>query len=490
MAKRKRQTLDVSELLDRDLDLEPIPAYDIAHEKMPDSVLLSKEYIFLQQGAQYLYQLLTEPLAECRVSDTVTEQLTDSAQRCLLSYRSEQIMVSIRGNMGSGKSSLINSLYGVGELARAKSAGASCTLVPHVFCGRMENQATPFIAKVTFLTAMERTKFLRTALAAFYRAVHASDDTEIGGSSPAQAAERVSEEDLETRDYVARAINAIFSSHEECATVAAAKQFLGNASCEDDAVILEKMEQWARQLVEGETCGRDSVVVEASTAEDLAVRLELYTVGSSQPTDDEPSSDGPSLWPLVSSVSCHFDSVFSKQGISFLDAAGSGDHRLRTDTSLELRRQCLYSLVVVGSARAANDPSVSKLVKEAKSKRDGRLIIVVTSSDMIDDAIVGGTTTDRENLADLQEAIAEKQGEISNVTQQRAKTKDKKLKFELTEQREDLQARLKLLKDSEKALHIEMRSADTKARNNLDAAQAYLDNEMKEGYEALKRKFR
>jgi len=170
------------------------------------------------------------------------------------------------------------------------------------------------------------------------------------------------------------------------------------------------------------------------------------------------------MWPLVASVSCHFDSVFSKQGISFLDAAGSGDHRLRTDTSLKLRRQCLYSLIVIGSARAANDPSVAKLVNEAKNKSDGRLIVVVTFSDMIDDSIVGGTTTDRENLTELQEMIADKQVELSNITLQKSKAKDRKRKSELQDDREELQARMKILKDNEKALRMDMRSGDTKSR--------------------------
>lgn len=263
---------------------------------------------------------------------------------------------------------------------------------------------------------------------------------------------------------MARAICAPFSDRDECATVEATKRFLSTAACEDDAEILDKLEHWAMELVDNAIGGRGSLIVGTSTAEDLAIRLERYTVEPSQPSDEERSPDGPSLWPLVSLVTCHFDNVFSKQGISFLDAAGSGDHRLRTDISLELRRQCLYSLVVVGSARAANDPSVPKLVHEAKNKSDGRLIVVVTSSDVIDDSIVGGTSIDRENLTDIQELIAQKQLELADITAQKSKAKDKARRFELAEAREDLQARMKVLKDHEKALRIEMRSGDTQAR--------------------------
>jgi len=282
MAKRKRQTFNPADLLEVELGADFLPPYDITREQMPASVMLSEEYKSLQHGAQYLYQLLTDPLAGCSLSDNVAERFPESAERWLLKYRSEQIMVSIRGVMGSGKSSLINSLYGVGELARAKSSGASCTLVPHVFCGRMDNQETPFAPKVTFLTAMERTKLLRTALAAFYRAEYTSEETEIGGMTSIKPAV-LSEEDLETRDYVAHAMRALFSNHNECATAAAAKQFLGTASCEDDAETLDKLEQWASALVESATGGRDSVVVGSSTAEDLAIQLEPYTVEVSQP---------------------------------------------------------------------------------------------------------------------------------------------------------------------------------------------------------------
>lgn len=126
MTKRKRSTFDVGELRDqltKPLGDDFIPKYDLAREEMPESAMLSAGYKALQKGAKYLYDLLTEPLAKWRTGDWAPERFAESAQKCLVNYRSEQIMVSVRGNMGSGKSSLINSLYGVGELARTKSAG-------------------------------------------------------------------------------------------------------------------------------------------------------------------------------------------------------------------------------------------------------------------------------------------------------------------------------------------------------------------------------
>lgn len=313
--------------------------------------------------------------------------------------------------------------------------------------------------EVCFYSREERERFFEAELAAFYRADSQPEDADEGEAGSRRAI--TASEDIDTRDTVTDMLYSLFLEHRECSSKRAVREFLRQAKSEDDPAILSQLNKWADKLIRRFAEDEDTVVLEASTSQEMLKNLETY---STEMTDDD-SRRALSLWPLVHLIKIHFDSPLSKMGVSILDAPGTSDNHIRRETALQLRRECSHSAVVVSSARANSDSAVSKEVKAVRGKGQGRIIVIVTGSDEIDaETLVGGTSADRQEVAELQALATRLQNEANALMLQMSNVFDPAERFELYGQKMNLDTRLIKAQNAERAARIAMRSANTKAK--------------------------
>ncbi|KAL1584732.1 hypothetical protein WHR41_06887 [Cladosporium halotolerans] len=436
-----------------------VPPYDVSKEPPATSVVTSEEYCKLKSGTAKICSWITDLLKQSKFQNSSTARVLEMTEERLLETNAEEIMVSISGNMGSGKSSTINSIYSQGMLARSDKSGSSVTLVPCIYCGPLPDQRRKFLVEVCFYSREERERFFEAELAAFYRADSQPEDADEGEAGSRRAI--TASEDIDTRDTVTDMLYSLFLEHRECSSKRAVREFLRQAKSEDDPAILSQLNKWADKLIRRFAEDEDTVVLEASTSQEMLKNLETY---STEMTDDD-SRRALSLWPLVHLIKIHFDSPLSKMGVSILDAPGTSDNHIRRETALQLRRECSHSAVVVSSARANSDSAVSKEVKAVRGKGQGRIIVIVTGSDEIDaETLVGGTSADRQEVAELQASATRLQNEANALMLQMSNVFDPAERFELYGRKMNLDTRLIKAQNAERAARIAMRSANTKAK--------------------------
>lgn len=103
MAGVKRKADEISELEVDDAGPVQVPPYDVTTETSAKSVVTSKEYNKLKDGIQHICQRITEPPKKSEFKDASTIKVVELTEARLLQNSTEEIMVTVTGNMGSGK---------------------------------------------------------------------------------------------------------------------------------------------------------------------------------------------------------------------------------------------------------------------------------------------------------------------------------------------------------------------------------------------------
>lgn len=255
------------------------------------------------------------------------------------------------------------------------------------------------------------------------------------------------------------AIYALFSDHNECKSRAATRDFLKSAERENDPRLLKQFTTWADKAISKVLSENDFVLIQADTPATLLGRLASYT---SESTEDE-GLQAVSLWPVVSGVRICFDNPLSKMGVHLLDVPGSSDSHIRRKVANAIVRQSTHAAITVPASRANSGNSVSKEIKAVKNKGDGRLMVIVTCSDEIDeDTVIGGTPRERQKVKEFRKEIdsVKKQLNVTKLQQRHAKTLEEEQT--LYDQVEFQAAQLSRVEGRETALRISMRGQKTR----------------------------
>lgn len=102
MAGQKRKADGISELEGDDVGPVQIPPYDVNKEVPAKSVVISEEYRKLNTGIKHVCSRVTDPLKKSEYKDASSIKVVELTEQRLSDNSSEEIMVSISGNMGSG----------------------------------------------------------------------------------------------------------------------------------------------------------------------------------------------------------------------------------------------------------------------------------------------------------------------------------------------------------------------------------------------------
>lgn len=448
----KRLFNDGTDTSDATISLKKVLPYDPLQEQTPMSVTLTGEWKTLEKGRLQIYRLLTDPFTESSHSTKLTEKLVELADQNLVNLKREDTIVCMSGNMGGGKSATLNSLFQVGNIARAADGGKSCTLASNQFMAPKNDQQTPFLAEVFFFPTQERRDLLASYLKDYFRALHHNGDEE----GPAEASENVT-----IRTEVVKAFLALFQDKEECQTKAEVRKFLDTAESEDDPDILTKIFSWSENLIRRARNTKHTVVLTASTAGELLTQLESFAT-------EMDAEDGCALWPLVSLIRFHFDDPLTKLGIIFLDTPGITDHnRTRKLSALKYSRNKSHALIVTEAGRAQSDNSVGLEVKSMNSLGPNRVIIVLPKSDVIGAATIpSGSKRQKDMIKHFNNQVGLLERELEDLEEKIATAEDEDdgaSSIRLSVQKRKLDVRLHAAKCTETAHRIKIRSEDSKS---------------------------
>lgn len=335
-------------------------------------------------------------------------------------------------------------------------SGSSVTLVPHKYCGHTATQKKRFLAKIVFFGKSQRTEFFETELAAYYRSKNAPD-SENGADDEVEH----DVEDVDVCDTVVDALYFLFMAREECRSRNAVRDFLKSATSEHDQRLVNRLCTWADAAIRthADTPEGRYATIDADTAETLLAKIAAYT---SEPTEDD-GVPMPSLWPLVSGVEIYFDNPLSKMGVSLLDVPGSSDNHIRRIIAQDAARKASHIAIIAPASRANSGNSISKEAKVARSKGDGRMMVIITCSDEIDEeTVVGGTPMQRQQVKQLRVETAGLEKHLNATKLEQRSVLDMQNEFRLFSQLRQQESQLKEVRGRETALRIAMRGENTR----------------------------
>ncbi|KAF9635186.1 hypothetical protein BFW01_g6081 [Lasiodiplodia theobromae] len=361
-------------------DLEGPAQQDRKHdqltEALPMTALTHRSFISAEKIAQDTPNDILRIIEQSGFIDEDFEFLKGQADRVKKIYKSREIKIGLKGDSGTGKSSLINSLLGYEGIAPFGNEGEACTAVVQEFRKPRPSQQTPFEAEVTFLSPPAREAALKDWVGDFWDSRQVGADEEDG-------------DDLDGDDFddevksgegsatAVEAIHSLFSDHDECKGLEETKAFLSTAKSREDSRLVAKLKAWMESLLKK-----------------LGVEMGTYTISAATPDllQDEVApflaqvNDGrPSPWPLVKIVRTYFDCPLLSHDIVLADLPGTSDiNKTRVEATNVYMREVEHTGVVSKIDRAASDSVTNKSLIEAyKRKRGPNVFMVATHSDSI-----------------------------------------------------------------------------------------------------------
>ncbi|KAK0645150.1 hypothetical protein DIS24_g8236 [Lasiodiplodia hormozganensis] len=378
------------------------------NEQLPNIVTNHESFLSAEAIALSIPQEIINAIEKNEYTDEDFDYLKGEAYNAKKIYKSGDIVIGLKGESGTGKSSLINSILGYDGIAPYGNDGEACTAVVQEFRKPRPTQQMPFEAEVFFLEPQVREAALREWVIDFWDS-HKSgpddhDDEDYMGED--------FEEQLESGEGSATACDAIhslFSDHEECRDLESTKNFLSTTTDRGDPAILGQMKVWMDALLKSLGVESSQVVIRAATPDLLQDAVAPYLA--------HVNNDRPSPWPLVKLVRSYFDSPLLSQGIILADLPGTSDiNKIRVQATRSYMGKVEYTGVVAKIDRAQSDLATNRSLVEAyKRKRGPNIFMVATYSDsintnapgMIDKCInmPGASTGDVKELSTLKEEL-------------------------------------------------------------------------------------
>lgn len=440
--------------------LEDELPYDPSLEEPPNSVMLSPEWRTLSEGILFIKKLVTDPFKESDYTDMRTKAMGEWAAENMVNPKQEDVVVCISGDMGAGKSATLNSLFNVGAIAREGAGPSSTTLACNRFAGIRSGQEQPFLAEVSYFSPQDRREILAGYLKAWYQAAHgaeelAEEEEEAKGTRGLDDQEPT-EENVAIQTEVEQTFFSLFRDKIECCTEEDVTIFLECAKSEDDPDMLRTIYAWSDELVQGETGDGFTTTVTASTARDLKMRLEKYTLQA----EDLDDSREPALSPLVCLITFHFDDPMTRNGVTWLDTPGFSDLvRTRRLSAVQYSGTRTHVLIVCEAVRVLSNSAVLSELKSMRTLGPDRTVIVTTKTDKFKsdetskDEKNPGLTKLRSDILSYKASLVTKKGAIRSCDPQ----DDKELN-RLRDEQKLLEIQVKLSENAMLRFRIEARN--------------------------------
>ncbi|KAK4505043.1 hypothetical protein PRZ48_003006 [Zasmidium cellare] len=426
-----------------DYSVEPYDATDPANEPHPDHVVYQPVFKHLKTQEERVIGLLRDTLVASKYQNPTTLALLEVIKKVAKSDTTEQTMFAVCGNMGLGKSTLINSLLSCGTVARSGASGDSCTWVVQRFMKPFADQNAAFAAKVYLFSPEEIRKIITSLLTKYFRATDRSklDNDE----EPEPESDEMKSDSFTDRQSVLETMQALFGDKAEFVDDEAAERYLNMAKSETDDVIVNELTVWADSLAAKFLGGHECIIVEGSTTDELLYKLQPFTY---QLGGDEGRGQI-SPWPLVNVIDFGLDSFLLQEGIVLVDTPGLSDSdSTRAANAARYHRKCTHKITVADVARAKNDKTLREsLAQGYRLRRSAGTLLVLTKGDIIDGGTeVIGSRQEKEDEMHLNNDIkALRETKTALLLQRKLASADKKFDFDDKLQANATHIRLKSL---------------------------------------------
>ncbi|KAI5207673.1 hypothetical protein AUEXF2481DRAFT_26439 [Aureobasidium subglaciale EXF-2481] len=302
--------------------------------------------------------------------DSHVETLVRHVNSIIDARPSNEVRFAFIGHMGCGKSSLINALLGIFDIARKDSrSGHSCTWMIQEFRRCFPEQKAPFRAEIEFYDELELEKL-------FSLMVHELQNEIIS----ARSTNREQQEDDDAEQVTQRGyahiptFRALFHDKPEFSSEDSTKAFASQTGSETDRSIVRRMTSWAAELI-----SQAEQTFESTTPSDLLQQLRKYTHGPVVQDEDEHI-----FWPLVKKVAFGLTGcALLDDGVVLVDMPGSHDiNPIQELASRRALRECNYYVTAATISRALSDDTLNDYLDEGSRRK--QVVAILTKSDDVD----------------------------------------------------------------------------------------------------------
>ena len=266
--------------------------YNPVSETLPRLPAYHPSFIKAEEYCSDLMKEAALVLKNAEYKDTrILQLLQKSLNGHKLEYPKPRI-VGLMGDSGVGKSSLINSLLDVPDIALSGANGEACTNVITEYQQALPSQKTPFMAEITLEEQVTVRRMLETHLGHYYSYLHPLTET-------------LDQEAIdELNAHVSTALEilqGLFANREEFSNEERTREYLGRAQSASDPKMLDQLCAWIQASISKYGAEGGIIRRSAYAPDELANEIERF-VKSCKHLLDEDDCHVPSLWPLVRTV--------------------------------------------------------------------------------------------------------------------------------------------------------------------------------------------
>ncbi|TEY79928.1 hypothetical protein BOTCAL_0040g00200 [Botryotinia calthae] len=244
--------------------------------------------------------------------------------------------IAILGASGEGKSSLINSLLHVTELARTSDGGSACTSVVTEYRQRKSSTLEPFSIEVEYLSKPERQEMVEELFWS-YRQLFLPDSDNEGNKLDSDEQQRIERESA----VAWSALEAVFSQQEEFSI-----NFMSDKSEGAFGRIKSQLLEWMQKM---EFPAGDESGLWTASAHTSDECQELTSVFM----EDK-------LWPFTKIIRVYLDAEVLKTGVVLADLPGLQDTNLaRVRATQKYLQSCDHVFIATRISRAITDATLN-----------------------------------------------------------------------------------------------------------------------------------
>ncbi|PIB00158.1 hypothetical protein CB0940_02595 [Cercospora beticola] len=346
-------------------ELDPDAIYCEAKEAYPKLPAYDPVFSEIENGLTGIVEHIIDLVGRFPCKSTYVKNFRAKAEELRAVPRPQPMRIALLGDTGAGKSSLLNSIVDVPNIAKAISSGESCTATAMEYCSSIDGQREDFAAEITYYDEETAKALLREHLAHYRHNAEVQADWD---DDTRQLYKR-------RADTAVKTLHALFCDKEEMSSLQSAEEMLGQ-SIADSGKVARKLQKWCKELfVQMDLNTMRTVRRETSSARAFREAVDPLLQATSCPTQ-------PNLWPLVMFVRVGIRRSRVLKYASIADLPGISDtNAVKVNAANAYIRQCDGLWIVAPIGRAVNSTTVDSLYAKYGERFQDNIAIICTRAE-------------------------------------------------------------------------------------------------------------